>query len=70
MKSQRQKVLDRLKAGHSITQMQALRLFGSMRLGAIIFRLRQEFGDDYIATETIPVTNRFGKTVYVARYLL
>ena len=70
MKTQKQKVLDRLRAGHSITQMQALRMFGCMRLGAIIFELRLEYGDDYIVTETIPVPNRFGKTVYVGRYIL
>ena len=74
MKSQKDKVLARLKSGQSITQLQAFNIFGCMRLGAVIYELRQHFrekyGDEYIITEMVPVKNRYGKKVYVARYLL
>lgn len=70
MKSQNDKVLTWLRAGHTITQLQALRKFGCMRLGAIIFRLREQYGKGYIITEITPVKNRFGQTVYVAKYIL
>jgi hypothetical protein len=35
-------LLDYLKKGYSITPLEALRFFGSLRLGALIFDLRSE----------------------------
>lgn len=40
--SQKTQVRAWLLAGHSITQLEALELFGSLRLSAIIFDLREE----------------------------
>ena len=68
--TQKDKVLKWLRRGHSITPLQALKRFGSLRLGAIIHKLRLEYGNDYIVTERVPVKNRFGKVVYIARYML
>ncbi len=41
MKGQRALVLDWLKAGNSLTNFQAFKLFGATRLGAIIYDLRK-----------------------------
>lgn len=41
MKGQRALVLDWLKSGKSLTNFQAFKLFGTTRLGAIIYDLRQ-----------------------------
>lgn len=40
--SQKSQIKAWLLAGHSITQLEALKLFGSLRLSAIIFDLREE----------------------------
>lgn len=40
--SQKAQVKAWLLAGHSITQLEALKMFGSLRLSAIIFDLREE----------------------------
>ena len=69
-KSQKERVLDWLKSGHNITQLQALRKWGIMRLGAVIFRIKGQYGKDYIAREMIDVINRYGKKVRIARYSL
>lgn len=39
--SQEQQILEHLKAGHSITQLEALQRFGCFRLGARIHGLKQ-----------------------------
>ncbi len=59
-KSKKDKVLEWLQNGHSITPLQALKKFGSLRLGDIIFKLRKQHGKDYIVTEMIDVKTRFG----------
>ena len=41
-KSQKQNVLEYLEIGNKITPLEALYQFGSFRLSAIIFELRQE----------------------------
>ena len=40
--SQKQQVLEYLQKGYSLTPKEALRMFGSMRLGALIFELVAE----------------------------
>lgn len=40
--SQKSQIKAWLIAGHSITQLEALKMFGSLRLSAIIFDLRDE----------------------------
>lgn len=42
MTSQSQSILDYLKAGNSLTPLEALRLFGCMRLGARIWDLSKQ----------------------------
>ncbi len=61
-KSKKAKVLAWLQEGNSITQLEALRMFGSFRLGDIIFKLRKQYGQDYIITTMIDVETRFGKS--------
>ena len=56
--SQKDKVLAHLRAGNTITPLEALRLFGSLRLGAIIFNLREE-GHDIKTTMVEGVNNRY-----------
>ena len=70
MESQKDRILKWLRAGHTITQLQALKKFGIMRLGAVIFTIKEEYGKDYIIKETIEVINRYGQMVYVAKYML
>lgn len=41
-KSQKDKVREHLESGKAITPIEALEMFGSFRLGAIIFALREE----------------------------
>lgn len=40
--TKKEQILAHLKVGYSITPLEALRLFGSFRLGAVIFELKQE----------------------------
>ena len=42
MKSQNKQILEYLKNGNSITPIEALNLFGSFRLGARIFDLKEK----------------------------
>jgi hypothetical protein len=62
-KSQQEKVENHLLKGKTLTPLQALRLYGSMRLGAIIFKLRKSYR---ISTTYIKVKPR----TWVARYKL
>jgi hypothetical protein len=68
MKTQKERVLDYLLKGHSLTQRQADRKWGIMRLGAVTFAINQMYGFKYIKSEPISVKNRYGQTVTVARY--
>ena len=58
-----------LESGRSITFKQAIDEFGCTRLAAVISRLRYEY-DMPITAETIPVRNRNGRHVEVAKYKL
>lgn len=40
-KSQDQRIFEWLFIGHTLTQLEALKKFNSLRLGAVIFRLRK-----------------------------
>ncbi len=66
--SQCQRILDHLKAGETITAIQALDLFGCNRLAARIADLRS--ADHEIRTTTIKVFNRDGGACRVAQYSL
>lgn len=62
--SKTQMVLKHLQKYKNITPLEALREYGSMRLGAIIFELRKHYN---IVTKMIDVPTRFG-TSRVAQY--
>lgn len=63
-KTQKQLIKEYLQSGRSITPIEALEMFGSFRLGAIIFTLREEG----MSIKTEFVTNRY-KTKF-AKYTL
>ena len=63
-KTQKQLIKEYLQSGRSITPIEALEMFGSFRLGAIIFTLREEG----MPIKTEFVTNRY-KTKF-AKYTL
>jgi hypothetical protein len=62
--TQIERVFDWLVAGNTITPLQALDMFGSLRLGSIIHKLRKHGWD--IKTEMITIGNH----KRVARYSL
>lgn len=64
-----QLVLSHLKAGHGITSLEAIRLFGATRLSAIIYVLRHTYGLP-IEGERIVVPTRRGVLANVVRYRL
>ena len=63
-KPQIQKVRNWLQKGHSLTPLQALRKFGSLRLSALIYTLRKSGMN--ITTEHFKV----GTRTWVAKYRL
>lgn len=63
------KVLQWLRSGKPITTWQAFDEFGCTRLADVIYRLRNEHGLP-IKDEKIPVINRHGRTVKIAKYEL
>ena len=65
--SQKDKVLAHLRAGNPIPPLEALRLFGSLRLGAIIFVLREEGHD--IRTEMVQGVNNRYASYHLSRRL-
>lgn len=62
--TKKQAVLEHLKRYKKITPLEALKEYGSMRLGAIIFDLRKHYK---IKTNMIDVPTRFGNST-VAQY--
>lgn len=68
-KSQMDRVLDYLNDCGSITQLEAQREFGIMRLGARIWELRHKRGIP-ISMKKIHHTNRYGDDVWYAKYTL
>lgn len=68
MDSQSDQILAHLQSGQTITSLEAIELYGCTRLGGRIYDLHE--AGHKIISEMIPVTNRAGKTVRVARYSL
>jgi hypothetical protein len=66
--SHRAKVLSYLSAGETLTQAQAVKIFGCARLAARIEELRTS--GHQISSTMITVRNRDGKAVRVAQYKL
>lgn len=66
--SHAQRILEHLETGQSITSLEAISKYGNTRLSASIHALRK--AGHKIVGKTIPVVNRYGKTVYVTEYRL
>lgn len=64
----KERVLDYMKSCGSISSMEAFQDLGITRLSAVIFTLKQDGWQ--IQTQTEKAKNRFGKTIYYARYSL
>lgn len=64
--TQNQRILEYIEQFGSITQIDALRDIGCMRLASRISDLRS-MGYD-IVSEIIPVKNRYGETCHIKRY--
>lgn len=62
------RVLKHLEIFGSITSMDAIRLFGLTRLSAIVYNLRKK--GYIIESKDEKSKNRWGDTVYFARYIL
>ena len=67
--SQVSKILSYMNEGHTITPLEALEKFGSMRLSAVIMQIEKRIGYPP-KRDRVKVKNRFGKEVWVARYWL
>lgn len=65
-KTQNQQVLEALKAGESLTALEALNRFGIMRLAPRIHDLKCE--GHKIISQRVEVRNRDGQSVKVAKY--
>ena len=68
MIGQTTKILAYMQGGGSLTQFEALNLFGCMRLGARIWDLRHD--GHRIISELVHTANRHGEPVKYARYTL
>jgi hypothetical protein len=62
---QRHRVLDYIRETGSITQLEAIKELGVLRLSAVIFDLKKE--GHAIKSELVPVKTRYG-VAHVARY--
>ena len=67
--TQKSEILAYMKAGHRITSMQAIEMFGATRLSAIIYELRHDDGYNIITHDRIG-KNRYGGVVQYAEYEL
>lgn len=66
--TQEQRILDYIREFGSITQLDALRDLGVMRLASRISSLRKQGHN--IISETEPVKNRYGEKCHIKRYSL
>jgi hypothetical protein len=66
--TQNQRVLDYIKEFGSITQLEALRDLGVMRLASRISDLRKQ--GENIGSKMIKVQNRYGESCHVKSYFL
>ena len=63
--TQRERVLDYIRETGSITQLEAIKELGVLRLSAVIFDLKKE--GNAIKSELVPVNTRYG-IAHIARY--
>lgn len=66
--SQTKAILNHLLSGETISQLEATQKYGVLRLGAIIFKLRNE--GHVISTEQVHKPNRYGNISNYAVYRL
>jgi hypothetical protein len=66
--TQAQRILDYMKDFGSITQIEAMRDIGCMRLASRISELRKQ--GIAIVSKTEAVNNRYGEKCYIKRYML
>ena len=66
--TQNQRILDYIAETGGITQLEAIRELGCMRLASRISDLRSRGYN--IESEFVPVKNRFGETCHIKRYRL
>lgn len=66
--SQSAQILDWMQKGNAITQLQAMRKFGCLRLSARIFDLRADGHE--VERVTVKTKNRNGYTTQFAKYYL
>ena len=62
---QKERVIDYIRETGSVTQLEAIKELGVLRLSAVIFDLKKE--GYAIKSELVPVKTRYG-TAHVARY--
>lgn len=67
-RTQAQRVLDYMERFGGITQFEAIRDLGCMRLASRISDLKKQ--GFQIRSETVTVQNRFGENCYIKRYSL
>ena len=67
--SQVSKILSYMLEGHTITPLEALQLFGVLRLAAVICEIEKKLGYPP-KRKRVSVKNRFGKNVSVMMYWL
>lgn len=68
-RSQTKRILEYLKDGHSITPLEALRMFSCFRLGARIAEISEIVGYK-LPRKKVQVRNAEGKDVWVMQYTL
>jgi|TARA_R100001530_G_scaffold128817_1_gene98746 hypothetical protein len=68
-KTQTEAVLQHLKMGKTLTQEQATKLYGTQRLGAIVYDLRHKVGYDVLREDCVG-KNRFGNSTTFGKYYL
>ena len=66
--TQNQRIIDYITEFGSITQLEALRDLGCMRLASRVSDLRRQGYD--IISERVAVKNRYGENCYIKRYSL
>jgi hypothetical protein len=66
--TQAERILDYIRTFGSITQIEALRDIGCMRLASRIADLKKQGFD--IISKTEAVNNRYGEKCYIKRYML
>lgn len=68
-RTQTEAVLQHLKMGKPLSQEEATELYGTQRLGAIIYNLRHKVGYSITNIDNVGI-NRFGNSVSFVKYMM